>query len=223
MSKGQVFSQEELKALETPLADQIATAIDRGEYDKAKALAQQMEKEASVIIYTMEEFVTALLSYVYQTEGDAGTEKALRYSAGKVMKPIFDGLGSKTFRETVEGFASFFRAHSCRGLRIEEDDEKVTLVLDPCGSGGRMVQEGHFEAPKNLLRIKKAQAITFFREDFPSYCSHCAVFHHMMPIEWSGRPFPPIELGKGPGDPCKWHVYKDQTKIPERYYEQVGK
>ncbi len=218
-----VFSPEELKTLETPLADQIAAAIDRGDYERAKALARQMETEDSLMIYTMEDFVTALLSYIYQQQGDQATGQALRYSAEKVMKPIYDNMKDAACRELVEGYAGFFRAHTGRGLRIEEDEEKVTLILDPCGSGGRMVKQGHFAPPKSLLKIKDAQDITFGREDFPSYCGHCAVFHHIMPIEWSGRPFPPIEVGKGPGDPCRWHVYKDQKAIPEKYYQQVGR
>ena len=223
MTKARVFSQEELKTLETPLVDRIATAIDSGQYETAKALARQLEEECVPMIYNFEEFVTALLSFILQEQGEDALEQSLRYAANALMKPIHDSIDSLDFRGLVEAFAAFFRAHTGRGLRIEEDDEKVTMVLNPCGSGGRMVREGHFGPPKNLNKIEKARGLTFGRENFPCYCAHCAVFHHMMPIEWSGKPFPPIEVGHGPGDPCKWHFYKDPAAIPARYYEQVGK
>lgn len=223
MSEQRVFTQEELEELATPLVDRIAAAIDDGEYEKAKALSRQLEQECVPMIYTFEDFVTALLSFVYEKQGDGALQESLRYAAEAVMKPMHEALAGLDFREKVEVFAGFFRAHSGKGLTIEEDDEKVTLILDPCESGGRMVQEGYFDPPKNLRKVREGQPITFGRENFPSYCCHCAVFHHIMPIEWSGRPFPPIEVGIGPGDPCKWHLYKDPADIPAQYYEQVGK
>ncbi|MBI2877754.1 MAG: hypothetical protein HYY20_12825 [Candidatus Tectomicrobia bacterium] len=223
MSVDRVFSPEELKALETPLADRIAAAIDAGRYEEAKALARQMEEESPPIIYILEEWVTALLSYIGRSQGDEALVEALRHSANTWMRPMHDGLLKLDFRGQVEGFAAIFRAHTGRGLRVEEDDEKVTLFLDPCGSGGRMVKGGYFGPPKDLLQVQKAQGITFGREGFPSYCTHCAVVHHIMPIEWAGAPLPPIEVGSGPGDPCKWHFYKDRAAIPARFYAQVGK
>jgi len=223
MSQQKVFSREELEEMATPLVERIAAAIDGGEYEKAKALSRQLEQECVPMIYTFEDFVTALLSYIYENQGDEALQDSLRYAANAVMKPMHETLVGLGFREKVEVFAGFFRAHTGRGLSIEEDDEKVTLILDLCGSGGRMVREGHFGPPRNLLKVKKGQEITFGEEDFPSYCCHCAVFHHIMPIEWSGKPFPPIEVGSGPGSPCKWHFFKDSGKIPERFFEQVGK
>ena len=223
MSGNRVFSQEELDVLETPLADRIAAAIDAGRYEEAKALVRQMEEESSPIIYVFEEWVTALLSYIYKNQGDDALVESLRYSANTWMKPMHDRLMKLDFRGLVEAFAALFRAHTGRGLKVEEDDEKVSLILNLCGSGGRMVKQGYFGPLKNFLKVQKAQEVTFGREDFPSYCTHCAVVHHIMPIEWSGAPLPPIEVGQGPGDPCKWHFYKDRTAIPARFYQQVGK
>jgi hypothetical protein len=221
MTSKRIFSDKELKAMETPLADQIAAAIDAGEYEKAKSLARQLDTEDFSVICTFEDFVAALLSHIYEKQGDQALLDALQSSADFLMKAIFDQIANLPFRELVEAFAGMFRAHSRKGLKIEEDDEKVTLTLDPCGSGQRMVQAGYF-GPSKLQNVKGPLAITFGRDQIPCYCSHCTVFHHLKPIEWSGRPFPPIEVGPGPG-PCKWHFYKDPDAIPARYYEQVGK
>lgn len=223
MSQKHVFTPKELRLLSTPLADRISQSIDHGRYEEAKSLALQLEAESTANIYAFEDFVTALLSYIYKNHGDGSLEASLTFCADILIKPLHDSMADLSFRETVEAFAALFRSHTGRGLTIKEDNEKVTLVLNPCGSGGRMVKDGYFAPPKNLLNIKDAKAITFGRKDFPSYCCHCAVLHHIMPIQWSGKPFPPIEVGDGPGEPCKWHFYKDLSAIPKRYYEQVGK
>lgn len=222
MEGDRIFSEKERRELATPLADRICEAIDSGEYDSAKALAQALGTESVPNLHAFEEFVSALIAYIYRHHGDDALEDALRFCANIVISPMFESMLALSTRERVEAFASLFRAHSGRGMRIEEDDEKVTLILDPCGSGGRMVQEGAFGPGGKFPRIEKAQRITFGRENFPCYCAHCAVLHHIVPIEQTGAPFPPIEVGEGPGDPCKWIFYKDHAEVPERYFEQVG-
>lgn len=223
MTANRIFSEEALKALETPLSDRIAKAIDGGQLEEAKTLARQMEAESFSLVCLLEDWADILLSYIYKNQGDEVFVESLRDSATALMKPALDQFAKMGFREVVEAWAAIFRAQAGRGLKVVEDDEKVTLIMDPCGSGGRMVKEGYFGPPKNFLKIKKAQDATFGREDFPPYCAHCAVFYHIMPIEWSGVPLPPIEVGQGPGNPCKWHFYKDRKAIPDRYYQQVGK
>lgn len=223
MTQKREFSEEEIKAMETPLADQIEAAIDAGEYEKAKALARQLDQEDFAMICNFEDFVAALLSHVYEKHGDQGLKDALQSAAGVLMRSIFDDASNLPFRELVEVYAGFFRAHSGKGLKIEEDDEKVTMTLNPCGSGGRMTQAGYFGPSGKLRLVKGPLPLTFGRDEFPCYCSHCTVFHHTAPIEWSGRPFPPIDVGPGPGDPCKWHLYKNRDAIPDRFYEQVNK
>ncbi|MEM7468330.1 MAG: hypothetical protein AAF387_15780 [Pseudomonadota bacterium] len=44
-------------------------------------------------------------------------------------------------------------------LEIVQDEEKVTIFMKPCGSGGRLVQHGGYEAPLNFHRVK-----TFWRD-----------------------------------------------------------
>ncbi|MBE0598094.1 MAG: hypothetical protein IH614_12565 [Desulfuromonadales bacterium] len=223
MKNGRIFTHQQLREMETPLADQVAAAIDGGRLEEAKVLARQMEQEFVPMVHIFEDFVTALLSWVGRQQGEDALRDSLRYAAEKVMQPMHDDLTACDFATLVKVYAGFFRAHTGRGLRIEEDEEKVTLVLDPCGSGGRMVKAGYFAPPKDLFQVADGTDFTFGRRNFPSYCTHCAIFHHIMPIEWSGKPFPPIEVGEGPGDPCRWHLYKNTDKIPDRYYEQVGK
>ena len=87
-------------------------------------------------------------------------------------------------------------------------DEKLTITPKPCGSGGRLVNDGGYDPPCNFLKIKRPQPMTFNREDFPAYCAHC-YFQNISPIEPGGKPLfetlPSDDLGK---TPCKIYIYK---------------
>jgi hypothetical protein len=48
-------------------------------------------------------------------------------------------------------------------IKAEEDDEKVTTFMNPCGSCGRKVRSGVYEPPMSLAIIKEKHTITFNR------------------------------------------------------------
>ena len=112
------------------------------------------------------------------------------------------------------------RAHSRKGLRrIEEDDEKVNMILDPCGSGGRMMRQ----YSKKLARVPVGHRISFgMAGQVPTYCTHCSNQHGIMSIEWGGAPFPYIEPPKSDQDICCMIFYKDRENIPESAYTRHG-
>lgn len=219
-----LFSEEELKELVTPLADRICDAIDRGNREKAKELTRQLEKDSFPLLYLFEEWVTVLLTYIGKNYGDKEIYEALRLSAESWFKPWHDGLAKIDIKDRIKAFAATMRAHTGRGfVKIEEDEEKFAFILNPCGSGLRMLRDGYYRYPKNLLLIEKAQPITFNRENFPAYCTHCAVIHQIMPIEWGGAPLPIMVPPKTEKEPCRMLFYKDPGRIPKEYYEVVGK
>jgi hypothetical protein len=118
------------------------------------------------------------------------------------------------------------RAHSGRGfVWVTEDEKKVTFELNPCGSGGRMIQAGLYGPQNNLFKVKGPLLLTHgFEKEWPVYCSHCAFLHLVAPIDWGGTPFPVIEAAKNPDkEPCYAHFYKDSKDVPEEYYKRVGK
>jgi hypothetical protein len=93
---------------------------------------------------------------------------------------------------------------------IEEDDEKLTITPRPCGSGGRLIQDGGYRSPINFLKIGKPQSMTFSQPDFPVYCAHC-YFQNISPIESGGDPLFITEPSKDPGNiPCQIYIYKNK-------------
>ena len=100
-----------------------------------------------------------------------------------------------------------FRGH-LHAFDVQEDDDKFTSTPRPCGSGERLIQKGAHGPPREFLRIKIAQAMTFNRADFPVYCAHC-YFQNRLPVEPGGSPLfvtePSIQLGE---EPCRIYIYK---------------
>ena len=95
-------------------------------------------------------------------------------------------------------------------LRIEEDDEKFTIVQDPCGTCTRQIQQGRYEPPLDLAIIEERHATTWFRGDTPVYRAHVPLWHVTLAQELVGVPWPvnqcPAGLGTGP---CAVLLYKD--------------
>ena len=99
---------------------------------------------------------------------------------------------------TAIALATTWRAHSCSGagpepgkFDIEEDDEKITFILNPSGSCGRLWRRGLYGPPKNYGMTKEAHDWSFHRKDFPYYCTHCSFMNESLPIEWTGVPLYP--------------------------------
>jgi hypothetical protein len=113
----------------------------------------------------------------------------------------------KDRRRQIEMLIAGFRGH-LQPFRIEEDEEKLTITPEPCGSGGRLIKQGGYDPPCNFLKIRQPQAMTFGRADFPAYCAHC-YFQNISPMEPGGKPMfktePSQDLGK---TPCKITIYK---------------
>jgi hypothetical protein len=107
-------------------------------------------------------------------------------------------------------------------LLIEEDDEKVSLTMKPCGSGERIIQKGGYEPETGLAIIKEPHRITWGMKDFPIYCVHCPVME-MLEIENTGA-FTVVRTVSDPvcHESCKFNIYKNPADIPEECYTRAG-
>lgn len=226
MGKGRLFTREELKDLLTPTVDLIQQALDAKDYPKARALVQQLNAEAVGLHDAAFLWIASLYTFIGRNYGDEALEKALRESLGLVFRDIIPAYQQLEKAGDVRGRAELF----IRGMRshfvpmtVEEDDEKIVLQMHPCGSGERLIQNGCYQPPVDLLKIKKAQPITFGRADFPAYCAHAAIIAQLS-IEAMGAPIfcevPSDELGR---KRCHCTFYKNPKDTPESFYALVGK
>jgi hypothetical protein len=221
MTKGKrVFTDQELKEMGTRTLDLILEAIDSGDKVRAKELAQRMYKEFNHLHDGYMFWVTGLQTYIYQKYGIKDLEEAERMAHTIEAKIVFKPSEKTDFRSKVEHQVGGFRGH-LQPIKVEEDDEKVTITMQPCGSGERLIQKGGYEA--GLARIKEPHCITWGMPDFPMYCIHCPIME-MQAIERNGD-FNTIHEVETPikNGSCHWVFYKDPSRIPEKYYTRIGK
>jgi hypothetical protein len=221
--EGGIFTQEELKELGTKTVDLVVAAIDAGDKEKAKKLSGSLQREFLSMHDLYVDWVASLLTFIYRKYGDAALYDALKETYGEVVKQTISIYAKeKDMRRKVQLFARGLKGH-LESVKIEEDDEKFTFVVDPCGSGGRLARRGGYEPPTNLAKVKRAQHMTLGRKDFPIYCCH-APFQEMAAIEMTGKPWiiedPPQNIGK---EPCRIYMYKDTEEVPEKWYRRIGK
>lgn len=224
MKKKQIFTKEGLEEMGVRTSDLIDAAIDAGDLQEAKRLNHRMVEEFQIGHDGYLEWVTGLMSHIYRKYGDDALYEALHESFGDMFKPMLESHTQESLDvlQRVEMAATMIRGHA-QPMKVVEDDEKITLMMRPCGSGGRLVQNNKYEPTGTFAKVKKAQTMTFSREDFPVYCTHCAI-GEILAIEYTGAPLFAIEPAAKIGEQlCRFHVYKDPVAIPDEVYERFGK
>ncbi len=220
MTRERVFTDEELKAMQTRTLDVLLDAIDSGDKERSKELAQRMYEECNYLHDGFMVWVSGLLTYIYKNHGIDAVETAEREAHAIEGKTVFKPLEKTDFRSRVEHAAKAMRGH-LQPMVIEEDDEKVTITMKPCGSGERIIELGGYEA--GLARVRDPHLVTWGMKDFPIYCVHCPV-KEMLTVESTGR----LDTVHLVSDPmrhgfCHFAFYKDPADIPDEFYTRIGK
>jgi len=220
MTSKRLFTDKELKEMGTRTLDAVYAAIDAGDKKKAKDLALRMYQEFNHLHDGYFFWVTGLQSYIYRKLGIKAVEEAEREAHGIEAKVVFTPPEKNDLRSRVEHLASGLRGH-LQPITLTEDDEKITVTMEPCGSGERLITMKGYEL--GLARVKEANPITWGQKDFPMYCVHCPVME-MMDVENSGElntaHFITDPIGKGH---CVFVLYKNNQDIPEEFYKRIGK
>lgn len=216
-----VFTDQELEEMGTRTVELLAKAVEVGDKEQAKQLASRMCREFSFMHDLYVDWIAGLMDYIYANYGEDALYQALRKVIGAAREPRVD-REKVDFRRRVQGLARLLRGH-LEAMKVEEDDEKVCIKMEPCGSGQRLMQRGGYEPPRNLTLIQKPHPMTWGLTDFPIYCAHAPVLE-ILSIEWLGYPglvaFPAEKVGR---ESCMFCIYKRIEDIPEEVYTRVGK
>lgn len=220
-----VFTPDELSEFSKDNIGHALEALDRGDIETAKAWLRKHEETKNYIHDIYMHWVAKLMTHIYDHWGEEAAVAAIGETVRDFSLPTVahrqQVLRERGLRGWVQDMISGWRQHASHpGLTVEEDDEKITVNLNPCGSGGRLINAGAYDGPDGYRRLKQAGPHTWGETDVPIYCSHCAFAHELVPEGVGGKeaklwfhasPFP-----KKPGDPCIHHYYKDPKNIPER-------
>jgi hypothetical protein len=122
-------------------------------------------------------------------------------------------------------------------FELIETDDRFILRFDPCGSGGRTIRgdtiEGtppRMEAPYNWSVSEEPHTWNHGQKGICHYCTHCIRLMEELPMDRFGYPVRVVDPPRygardadGNLEKCQWQMFKDPTKVPEEYYERVGR
>jgi hypothetical protein len=222
MNQKKIFTQKELDEMGTRTLDLVLEAIEVGNNRKAKELAQRMYREFNFLHDGYMTWVTGLLTYIYQKYGIDAVEEAERGAHTIEAKIAFKPSEKNDIRSRVEHLVGGLRGH-LQPITVEEDDEKISITMKPCGSGERIIQKGGYNPEIGLARVNESHRITWGMKDFPIYCVHCPVME-MLDIERTGN-FNSVHIVTEPINQggCHFTFYKEPERIPENLYARIGK
>ena len=232
---GRLLRTDDVETLGKPTHNLLIDAIDKGEKELAKDLAHAGHNEDKSLHDLFCDWVWDLLTKISSHCGESLMYKILRESQETwMLRRTWKVFSKMSVKQQVELTAEMMRSHRCGpkqegDIKIEEDKEKYTIIMDPCGSGGRMrrgdVVDGtpsRLTKPYNFGVTQKAYNWSWNKKGVPYYCIHCAV-NEILPIEWGGYPLWVTGYEEDAAKPCKWMFYKNPDLIPEKYWKRVGK
>lgn len=224
------FRPDELREMSRPTMERAIEALDAGDVETARRLCEEMKHEWRFLHDLMTESMLGLVSFVQERFGEDEIAAAWEHALKRGWKKDTGKILERDRRKIVEALAATWRAHSTSGVgpnpgafTVEEDDEKFTFRMNPCGSGQRLWRNGAYTGPDGFGLTKDAHDWSYGRKDFPLYCTHCTFMNESLPIKWYGLPLypsePPTDYDR---DPCTWYWYKDPADIPDEYWERYG-
>lgn len=220
------LSKETLSQMTTPKEEQKLIEYVRAR-DKQKAIESIIMAKHEWGIYhdLLVESIALLLTSISEECGEQDVGIALAGMTSQVWKEPFLQIQGRDRKSIALALAATWRAHSTYGagpdfgsFTVEEDEEKLTFKLHPCGSGQRLWRMEN----ENYGKTKETYAWSFNRKDLPYYCAHCTYMNELMPMSWSGYPVYPLDPPTTPDKCCTWYFYKDPEQTDKRFYERYG-
>ena len=193
------------------------------------------------------DFQSGMLAFVARRFG----ESAIHDAYTSVLEPYlqerykpFD-VRERPYEETL--FRNIYlsveamRGHLCGPARdgdveIDEDDNRIVISFDPCGSGGRSQRGDPVEGTGPRPEPPYDFGVTTEEHDWAwnekgvcYYCAHCCFALEYWPAKTWGHPlrivdsplYPDETSGPNPKK-CTWTIYKSIEAIPAEAYERIG-
>jgi hypothetical protein len=190
--------------------EKAITAVKEGRKDEAIRYIEELYLEFRPLHDRYGDWILSLLGFVKEKLGEEAVEKALKKTFEDVYKERAIATAKLSYEERIRRYCQSHRAHYSE-FYVEEDDEKTTIVIPYCGSGGR-IQEGGKVIDKST---QKAYPWSFNQSGVNYYCCHEAVFNQA--YKDLGLDFVTYEYGKQynedgtpQGCSCRWIFYKNR-------------
>jgi hypothetical protein len=217
-----------------PTQEMIVKAIDEGRYEEAKALARYMVPEGKGLHDLFCDWIWDMLTKTAEKDGEEAAYQLCRATQKTwMMRRTWKGLLKMSVEDRVRINAEVMRSHRCGPeqdgeIEIIEEQDRISIKMDPCGSGGRMRRgdpvagtPSRLGPPYNFGVTKQAHPWSWGLKNVPFYCIHCAI-NEILPIEWGGYPLWVTGYSDDASKPCYWHFYKKPDLIPDEYFNRLG-
>ncbi|MET7403221.1 hypothetical protein ABZS66_58050 [Dactylosporangium sp. NPDC005572] len=191
-----------------PMADEVAAAAGRGDAGAALAIFDQREAEWRSAVDVLRDWLSALLSQVYAGYGPDELEAFHRRRGEDALRGLMRDI-DRPAGERLVNLVRLLQGHFT-DVVISEDDEKFTIVQDPCGTCARQVLDGRFAAGLGLAVVTDEHPVTWGGRPTTIYRTHVPVWHVEMARERLGVPWPVNRCPAGlDGGACTILLYKD--------------
>jgi hypothetical protein len=194
------------------------------------------------------DYQAGLLTFVARRFGESELEACFRHVLEPYLRERYGPFDVRVrpYEETIfrNAYLSFeaMRGHLVgpgrRGeIDVREDEDKIVVAFDPCGSGGRQQRGDAVEGTGSRAEDPYSFWVTQERHDWAwneqgvcYYCAHCCFALELWPAEQWGHPvrvvdsplYPAETTGAEPKK-CTWTIYKSVDAIPAEAYERIGR
>lgn len=144
--------------------------------------------------------ISVALTNLHRDGGGQALRASLREAGDRVLLGWMDRDVTAPAGTRVDAWARLLKANFST-VRVYEDDDRFRLVQDPCGTCGRQLGERLHEVEHLRLAVV---------DGTPVYRSHVSIWHHELPVERIGAPWPVFKCPPGNASgPCWVEVFKD--------------
>ncbi|HWJ62721.1 MAG TPA: hypothetical protein VNS19_12185 [Acidimicrobiales bacterium] len=194
--------------LPEPVADEVAAAAAEGDVAAALGVVDRSLARWRTLVDLYRDWISALLTDVYRRHGADELEAAHRRVGEATMRNLTAAVDGP-FKDQASGLVRLLTAHFSE-VELHEDDDKLTIVQDPCGTCGRQVAQGRHQPPLDLAVVTDEHLTTWGRGATTVYRTHVPVWHVALAGEALGGPWPVNQCPHGEAaGPCTILLYKD--------------
>jgi hypothetical protein len=202
--------------------DRLDDAIRAGDIVGVRALARAVREEYVVAHDGFRDAIAASISRAVDAstpdEGEALARRVVEVGLQGGDPPQYAQSG---LAERLKAIATGWHWHAT-SFTLSEDDEKFTFHLGPCGSGMRLLLEGHYDGDGAWHRSQKPSPSNFLQTGFPMYSNHCAEMTRMALMNGSATFIVEGWTPMRSRGLCIQHTFKDLSAVPAEFYERVG-
>ena len=231
------------------LADSLGLRMRKSEVSivMAREKMEQIREQWRQLHDRGADFQSGLLSLVANRFGEAAIGDAYahvlapylreRYASFDVRIQPYEDTLEKNLYLTFEAMRGHLVGPDRNGdMEVVEDDNKVTVSFDPCGSGNRGQRGDAIEGtgsrsdpPYNFGVTAEEHDWAWNEKGVCYYCAHCCFALEYWPArEWGhpirvvDSPLHPEETAGETPKKCTWTIYKSIEAIPESAYRRIG-